>query len=119
MYSVALSTQLGVQPTLKPLGTKKAHQMPGEPQQHIVEVTHRNATREVERYIYGERTTAVVPITVMGDAGAGYQGVSCMQLGGVRTVEGTSVDVDVAQVIFTLPQAARPNHCTASVRGHR
>ena len=50
----------------------------------------------------------------MGDADAGYQGVSCMQLGGVRTVGGTSVDVDVAQVIFTLPQAARPNYCICS-----
>ena len=42
------------------LGTKGAHQMPAEPQQHIVEVTHRNAKREVERYIYMELVLPLV-----------------------------------------------------------
>ena len=61
-----------------------------------------------------KRTTSAVPIKVMEDAGAGYQRLSCMQLERVRTMGGTSVDVDAAQVISTLPQGARLNYCIRS-----
>ena len=96
------------------LGTKQAHQMPTEPQQHTVGVNRRKGRRQVQGYFYGKQITQSVPIKVMEDASAGYQGLSCMQLGGLRTVAGTVVSVDASQDIFILPQGARPNYCIRS-----
>ena len=51
------------------LGTKEAHQIPAEPQQHIVAVNqHIVAVNQLEVYISGKKVKRDVPIKVIEDA---------------------------------------------------
>ena len=91
---------------------KDTHKVSTEPHQFKIGVMQRNKKKQVTVRVFGKKVRTRVPIRVMEDAGAGYQGLSGMQFGGLRTLAGTMIDVTPGQVIFTLPEEARPNHCT-------
>ena len=53
---------------------------------------------------FGKRTVT--------NAGAGFQGLSNMQVGGLHSIAGTLIDIDTSHVIFSLPNKKDwPNSC--------